>query len=165
MRTYETLYILRPELQDEEVEAIAHNVESQITADGGSIVHSEIWGKRRLAYEVQKCSEGYYILVRFTATPEFVERLENHFRLTDAVIRYLVLHFDEHTLRLEARQKKRKEAELQSAAAAAKPREKQEEESSSYRERQGRGGRRYRDDEDSDKDEEDDEDKENEDED
>jgi len=163
VRTYETLYILRPELQDEEAEAIAQNIESQITADGGSIVHSEIWGKRRLAYEVQKCSEGYYILVRFTATPEFVERLENHFRLTDAVIRYLLLHFDEHTLRLEARQKKRKEAELQSAAAAARPRgERQEEESSSHR--ASRGGRRYRDDEDKD-DDEDEDDRDNEDED
>ncbi|MCX5772366.1 MAG: 30S ribosomal protein S6 [Candidatus Hydrogenedentes bacterium] len=142
MRTYESLYILRPDLQEEEVEALAKDVESQITGDGGTIVRSETWGKRRLAYEVQKCSEGYYILVRFMATPVFVARLENYFRLTDAVIRYLMLHFDERTLRLEARQKKRKEAELQSAAAV-KPRG-EEDEDEEVGARSGRG-RRYRD--------------------
>ncbi len=152
MRTYESLYILRPDLQEEEVEALAKDVESQITGDGGTIVKSEIWGKRRLAYEVQKCSEGYYILVRFMATPVFVARLENYFRLTDAVIRYLMLNFDEKTLRLEARQKKRKEAELQNAAAA-KPRgdEDEDEEVGAPRGR----GRRYRDEDADDEDAED----------
>lgn len=143
MRTYESLYILRPDLQEEEVEALAKDVESQITGDGGTIVRSELWGKRRLAYEVQKCSEGYYILVRFMATPVFVARLENYFRLTDAVIRYLMLHFDERTLRLEAQQKKRKEAELQNAAVA-KPRG-EEDEDEEVGARSGRG-RRYRED-------------------
>ena len=154
MRTYESLYILRPDLQEEEVEALAKDVESQITGDGGTIVRSEIWGKRRLAYEVQKCSEGYYILVRFMATPVFVARLENYFRLTDAVIRYLMLHFDERTLRLEARQKKRKEAELQSIAAAVKPRGRDEEEDEEVGARSGRG-RRYRDEDAEDEDAED----------
>jgi len=142
VRTYESLYILRPDLQEEEVEVLAKEVESQITGDGGTIVRSEIWGKRRLAYEVQKCSEGYYILVRYMATPVFVARLENYFRLTDAVIRYLMLHFDERTLRLEARQKQRKEAELQNAVAA-KPRSDEDEEEE-VGARSGRG-RRYRD--------------------
>ena len=141
MRTYESLYILRPDMQEEEVEALAKNVESQITGDGGTIVRSEIWGKRRLAYEVQKCSEGYYILVRFEATPTFVARLENYFRLTDTVIRYLMLNFDEHTLRLEANQKKRKEAELQNAATV-KPRGAEEDEDEDVGARPR--GRRYR---------------------
>ena len=152
MRTYESLYILRPDLQEEEVEALAKEVESQITGDGGTIVRSEIWGKRRLAYEVQKCSEGYYILVRFEASPVFVARLENYFRLTDSVVRYLMLHFDERTLRLEARQKKRKEAELQNAAAV-KPRG-EEDEDEEVGARSGRG-RRYRDEDAEDEDTED----------
>lgn len=143
MRTYETLYILRPDLQEEEVAAIAKDVESQITGDSGTIVRSEIWGKRRLAYEVQKCSEGYYILVRFEATPVFVARLENYFRLTDAVIRFLVLQFDERTLRLETNQKIRKEAELRNAAAAH-PRD-EEDDDDEVTARSPRG-RRYRDD-------------------
>jgi len=119
LRTYETIYIVRPDLSEEDVQALAKDVESQITGDGGEIIKSEIWGKRRLAYQVQKFNEGYYILVRFTATPIFVARLENYFRLTDTIIRYLLLHFDDRTLRLEARQKKRKEAEVVRAAARA----------------------------------------------
>lgn len=112
LRTYEALYIVRPDLEDDEIQTIAKEVESLITADGGAIVRSEIWGKRRLSYEVNKFTEGCYILVRFEALPTFVARLENHFRLTDAIIRYLVVHFDERMLRLEISQKKRKEAEL-----------------------------------------------------
>ena len=116
MRTYEALYIVRPEVADDEVQTIAKEVESLVTANGGAIVRSEIWGKRRLAYEVQKCQEGYYILLRYTSMPNLVARLENHFRLTDSIIRYLVVHFDERTLRLEAQQKKRKEAEVRAPA-------------------------------------------------
>ena len=115
LRTYETLYIVKPDLTDEEVQVIADDVIAQISAAGGEIVKAETWGKRRLAYEVQKCSEGHYVLVRFTATPDFVARLENHFRLTDTIIRFLLVHFDERTLRLEASQKKRKEAEIRNA--------------------------------------------------
>ncbi len=120
MRTYETLYIVRPDLSDEEVQAVVDDVTALVTGAGAEIVKAETWGKRRLAYEVQKCSEGYYVLVRFAATPEVVARLENHFRLTDAIIRFLIVHFDERTLKLEANQKKRKEAELRSNAAASR---------------------------------------------
>jgi len=111
LRTYEALYIVRPDLEDDEIQTIAQEVESLITAEGGTIVRSEIWGKRRLAYEVHKFTEGCYILVRFESLPSFVARLENHFRLTDSIIRYLVVYFTKRMLRLEASQKKRKDAE------------------------------------------------------
>jgi small subunit ribosomal protein S6 len=116
LRTYETLYIVRPDVPEDEVQNLAKEVESQITTSGGAIVQFENWGKRRLAYEVQKFAEGYYLLTRFTATPAFVARLENYFRLTDSVIRYLLLHFDDRTLRLEDNQRKRKEAEIRNSA-------------------------------------------------
>ena len=119
MKTYEALYIIRPEMADDEVQTVAKVVETLVTDNGGAIVRSEIWGKRRLAYQVQKCTEGNYVLLRFTALPAFVGRLENHFRLTDAIIRYMVVYFDEKTLRLEEEQKKRKEAEIRNSAAMA----------------------------------------------
>lgn len=142
MRTYEALYIVRPDVRDDDVQTIAKEVETLLTENGGAIVRSEIWGKRKLAYEVQKCSEGYYILLRFEASPSFVARLENHFRLTDAIIRYLVVHFDERMLRLEASQKKRREAEIRAGALAAAPVEGEAEEEAS-RERPRRGSRRF----------------------
>ncbi len=145
MRTYEALYIVRPDLADDEVQTVAKEVETLITDNGGAIVRSEIWGKRRLAYEVQKFSEGCYALVRYTAVPTFVARLENHFRLTDAIIRYLVVHFDENMLNLEARQKKRKEAEIRNSAAAT-PRDDDDDDDRPA----PRRGRRYDDDDDDD---------------
>ena len=118
MRTYEALYIIRPDLADEDIQTITNEVETLITDNGGSIVRSEIWGKRRLAYEVKKFSEGCYVLLRFEAEPEFITRLEDYYRLAEAVIRFMVVHFDARTLRLEAEQARRKEAEIKAGAAA-----------------------------------------------
>lgn len=117
MRTYEALYIVRPELNDDEIQTIAKDVETLVTANGGTIVRSETWGKRKLAYEVKKQTEGVYILLRFDSNPEFVSKLENHFRLSENIIRDLVVYFDPQTLRLEEEQKQRVEAEIRNSAA------------------------------------------------
>ncbi len=107
MRTYEALYIIRPELSDEEAQTIANGVEKLITDDGGVIVRSENWGKRRLAYEINKINEGYYVLVRFESKPDFITKFETYFRLAETIIRDLIVLFDEKTLRLEAEQVRR----------------------------------------------------------
>jgi small subunit ribosomal protein S6 len=62
LRTYEALYIIRPDRPDDEVQTVAKQVESLVTNNGGAIVRSEIWGKRRLAYEVNHFTEGSYVL-------------------------------------------------------------------------------------------------------
>jgi small subunit ribosomal protein S6 len=144
LKTYEALYIARPDVPDDEIQTIAKEVENMITANGGAIVRSEIWGKRRLAYEVQKCTEGNYALIRFESPANFVAGLENHFRLTDAIIRYLVVHFDEKTLRLEALQKQRKEAEIRNSAGVSTRSDDDDEEDND----RPRRPRRYRDDDD-----------------
>ena len=112
MRTYEALFIIHPEQGESEVQTIAKEVEDLITADGGSIVRSEIWGKRRLAYEVQRQNEGTYVLIRFESDPGFNLKLEGYFRLSETIIRSLVVLFDEKTLRLEAEQERRTAAAL-----------------------------------------------------
>ena len=122
LRVYETLYIIHPDVPEEEVETMARQLESLVTDGGGEVVKGEIWGKRRLAYKVGKCGDGYFVLLRFKGAPALVQRIESHFRLTDGVIRHLLLHFDEHTLRLEERQRQRKEAEIRSSVAAGQRR-------------------------------------------
>jgi small subunit ribosomal protein S6 len=109
LRTYEALYIVRPDRSDDEVQTIAKQVESLVTNNGGAIVRSEIWGKRRLAYEVSHFTEGNYILLRFQSQAAFITRLENFFRLEEPIIRSLVVYFDEKMLRLEEEQKNRTE--------------------------------------------------------
>ena len=112
MRTYEALYIVTPDMEDDDIQTVARGVDDLVTKNGGAIVRSEIWGRRKLAYAVKKHTDGNYVLLRFTAEPEFIPRLENHFRLIEAVIRFLVVHFDEHTLRLEAEQQRRRAEEV-----------------------------------------------------
>lgn len=123
LRTYEALYIIRPDLSDDEIQTVAQEVEALITDSGGSIVRSEVWGKRRLAYEVKSFTEGCYVLLRFQAPPEFITRLEGHFRLSERVIRNLVVHFDKRTLRLEEEQAQRKEEEAQRAISRERSRD------------------------------------------
>jgi small subunit ribosomal protein S6 len=118
LRTYEALYIVTPELDDDGIQTVAKGVEAFILKHEGTIVRSEIWGKRKLAYEVKKHTEGAYVLVRFTASADFLARLENFFKLAESIIRYLVVHFDERTMRLEAEQIRRKEEDIRASAAA-----------------------------------------------
>ena len=109
MRTYEALYIVQPDVGDDEIQTIADGVASIVSDDGGTIVRSDIWGKRKLAYPVLKHTEGVYVLLRFEAEPTVLPKIEGHIRLTDPIIRHLIVHFDEQTLRLEAEQERRKE--------------------------------------------------------
>lgn len=113
LRTYEALFIVSPEVDDDSIQAIARETENLVIKSGGAIVRSEVWGRRRLAYKVKKFSEGIYILIRFQSSPNFIARLENYFRLSEQIIRYIVVYFDEKTLRLEAEQEKRRQ-ELES---------------------------------------------------
>jgi small subunit ribosomal protein S6 len=121
LRTYEALYIVKPDLSDDEIQTVAKGTEKLVADNGGAIVRSETWGKRKLAFEVKRCSEGVYVLVRFQAEAAFIGRLETHFRLSEAVIRSLVVYFDEKTLRLEEEQMKRAESEIR-ASASRRPR-------------------------------------------
>ena len=118
MRTYEALFIVKPDQSDDEVQTIATEVEGLVTEAGGAIVRSEIWGKRRLAYDVSGSNEGIYVLLRFDSEPTFVDKLESYFRLSEVIVRHLVKYFDAKTLRLEAEQAKRTEEQLAARAAA-----------------------------------------------
>ena len=111
MRTYEALYIVDPSLDDAGIQTIVTEVEGLVTGSGGAIVRSEIWGKRKLAYEVKKFTDGYYVLLRFDAETEILPKLEQHFRLSDSIFRYLLVLLDEKTLKLEAAEQARREAD------------------------------------------------------
>lgn len=118
MRTYEALYIVQPNATDDEVQTIDAGVQRLITESGGSVVRSEIWGKRRLAYEVKRFQDGIFILVRFTCGPEAINKLKQYFKLTDDIIRELVVSYSEQTLKLEEEQARRNEILAAQRAAA-----------------------------------------------
>ncbi|MEE0776899.1 MAG: 30S ribosomal protein S6 [Bacillota bacterium] len=91
MRNYETMYVLRPDMDEEQVNAAVEKFSGIIAANGGEVTKVEHWGKRRLAYEVQKLREGYYVLCYFTAGADLPKELERNFKISDEVIRFLVV--------------------------------------------------------------------------
>ncbi|KIL39615.1 30S ribosomal protein S6 [Gordoniibacillus kamchatkensis] len=90
MRKYEVMYIIRTDIEQEQVQATVDKLQGIITAGGGEITKQDLMGKRRLAYEINKFRDGYYVLVNFTATPEVVKELDRVMKISDEVIRYLI---------------------------------------------------------------------------
>lgn len=128
MRTYEALYIISPELDDNAIQTVVADVEHFIKTHGGSIVRSDIWGRRKLAYAIKKHTEGIYVLLRFTANSDFAKRLEQQMKLTESIIRYLILYLDEKTLKLEAEQQRLYEEDLRLSAERRSRRDDDDEE-------------------------------------
>ena len=86
---YEVLYILNPNLTEEETQAIVEKFKTLIEQNG-TVDEMEEWGKRKLAYEINYLTEGYYVLVKFTSGPELPAELDRILGITDGVIRSLV---------------------------------------------------------------------------
>ena len=95
MREYEVMYIIKPGFEDDKYAEIIEKYNALIQANGGEIVKVEPWGKRRLAYEIEKLREGYYVLMRINGTPELPKELERNFKIADEVMRYLVTRIEE----------------------------------------------------------------------
>jgi len=89
MRKYEVMYILRPELEQEAIQAAVEKFQG-IIQNGGEITKHDVMGKRRLAYEINKIRDGVFVLVNFTATPDVIAELERVMKISDEVIRYLI---------------------------------------------------------------------------
>jgi small subunit ribosomal protein S6 len=88
MRKYETIFILDPDLEEEQALSAIEKVKGIITQAHGEILKVEDWGKRKLAYEVKKKSKGHYILIHFLGSPVLLSELERNFRVMDAVIKF-----------------------------------------------------------------------------
>ncbi|MBT2764554.1 30S ribosomal protein S6 [Paenibacillus sp. ISL-20] len=89
MRKYEVMYIIRPDIEQEAVQAAVDKFQG-IISNGGEITKHDVMGKRRLAYEIKKFRDGVFVLVNFNATPEVVAELERLMKISDEVIRYLI---------------------------------------------------------------------------
>ncbi|MBU3091145.1 30S ribosomal protein S6 [Clostridium sp. CM028] len=92
MRKYETIFILHPSLDEEAVKANVEKFKGVIENNGGEIENVDAWGKRKLAYEIQKVGEGHYTLINFNAKPELPKELDRVFRITDSVIRHIIIN-------------------------------------------------------------------------
>ena len=95
MRNYEVMYILKPDMDEEAIVAAVTRFEEVVKTGGGEIVKTDRWGKRRLAYEVNDFSEGYYVLMFYKAPASATQELERILKIQDNIIRHLVIKKDE----------------------------------------------------------------------
>jgi small subunit ribosomal protein S6 len=120
-RNYELMFIVRPDMVDEELSKLIATLESAATAAGGT-AKTEIWGKRRLAYKVGKFNDGIFVLMIIDAAGSVIHEVERRLRVTEPVIKFLTVRMDEELKRLDKIKKLRdskKKASAQPAPVAA----------------------------------------------
>ena len=115
-RTYEVMYIAAPETADDDVAKLNEAIEQLIVKEGGSVVKTEAMGRRKLAYPIQKKTEGHYTLFEIEGSGQEIAELERRMRVNDAIMRYITVRVDEerktaekHRSKREDRQNKRKD--------------------------------------------------------
>jgi small subunit ribosomal protein S6 len=118
MRIYEELFIVKPDAPEEEVDQFVEQLRSQLTAAGATVDKVEKWGKRRLAYKVDKYREGSYVLFQFSAGPEMVREFERRLRVADLVLKFITVRIDETLKRLDKRKKERDKRAAKRASQA-----------------------------------------------
>ena len=91
MRKYENLFIIAPSLTQEDIKATVEKIKGVITNGGGVIDNVDEWGRRRLAYEINKINEGYYVLINFSSNPDLPKELDRIFRISDAIVRHSII--------------------------------------------------------------------------
>lgn len=96
VRPYEVVTIYNPGLESEEAyDAQIERFTNLVADQGGEVVGVDKWGRRRLAYEIEGLTEGYYVLMRFNAQPDVARELERVMKITDTVVRHLLVRLDE----------------------------------------------------------------------
>ena len=117
-RTYELMFIVRPDMPEEEQQKLISTLENVVTSSGGSVHKVDIMGKRRLAYVVRKFHDGIYVLLTVEGSGGLVHELERRLRVTEQVIKFITVRIDETQKRLD-KIKKIREAKRKAAPAPA----------------------------------------------
>jgi small subunit ribosomal protein S6 len=94
MNKYELMFIIDPILEGDKKEAAIQTVKDIIAADG-EVSAVDIWGTKRLAYPIRKKNEGYYVVIKFTASPELPKELDRRLKISDNYMRHLIINKDE----------------------------------------------------------------------
>jgi small subunit ribosomal protein S6 len=120
-RTYEVMFIVRPDTGEEDLDKLVSGIEGTITQNGGTVKSVEKMGVRRLAYTVRRFQEGHYVLLQIEADGNLVSEIERRLRVTEPVIKFLSVRMDEEEKRhakFMAHRESRKKMSAQPVAAA-----------------------------------------------
>ena len=116
IKQYETVFIATPVLSDAQMKEAVAKYTSLIRENGGEIVYEEDWGLKQLAYPIQHKTSGFYYLIEFKSTPEFVDVLETQYHRDERIIRYLTVALDKDAVAYAEKRRSNKNAK---AAAPA----------------------------------------------
>lgn len=94
MNNYEVMFIIQAALEEDKKEAVIEMVKEIISA-GGEVGKVNVWGNRKLAYPIQKKNEGYYVVIEFTANSELPKELDRRLKISDSIIRHIIINKDE----------------------------------------------------------------------
>ena len=99
MRTYETIIVIDSLLKTEEIDSIISKYERFISDNGGKVNSLDRWGKRRLAYEINKRQYGFYVLIRFDGPSPMIKQLDREYRLNESLLRTKIIKLDDKALK------------------------------------------------------------------
>lgn len=91
MRDYELMYIIKPDVDEEKMNAVMEKYASLITNQGGELVSNDKWGKKRLAYEIDDYRDGIYILVNFKGAPAIAQEIDRVMKISDEILRFMII--------------------------------------------------------------------------
>jgi len=91
LNTYENIVILDASLSDEAVSSAVEKIKELITASGGEVLKADSWGRRKLGYEINKHTKGFFVLFLFKAPPELIKKLEGYYKVSDTVVKFMVV--------------------------------------------------------------------------
>jgi small subunit ribosomal protein S6 len=101
MHIYENIVILNASLSDEEIDVAAGKIKDLITNSGGEVLKTDMWGRRKLAYEIKKHKKGFYVLFLFRAHSSLIKKLEDYYKVFEPVVKFLVIKLDKKRLAAE----------------------------------------------------------------
>jgi small subunit ribosomal protein S6 len=91
MHSYEVIFIIHPDLDENGLKGVVERIQGWINNAGGSVVKTDVWGKRRMAYSIRKQREGQYVYIEADFAPTFSAELERNLRLLEPVMRYSII--------------------------------------------------------------------------
>jgi small subunit ribosomal protein S6 len=119
MQIYESIFIINPNLSDEDTANVIKKMQDVVVKQGGEMTKFEDWGKKKLAYEIKKEKRGHYAFFQFKSAPAAVSELERTFKMTDSVIKFITVKLEKELRTRPAPKPKKKD--LAKAAAEAPP--------------------------------------------
>ena len=106
-RVYEVMYIAMPDTTDDDIAKLNEGITTLVEKDGGTVQVVEGWGRRRMAYPINKKTEGYYVLLEIEGSGQEIAELERRFRVNDLIMRYMTVRVDEDRKAADKKRNKR----------------------------------------------------------